>query len=93
MPSNTNKMKHFLGFHNPITARETGEVKYQYQSPFDIFITKFTEYECECGRKFWMPKGSFEEWKLSVITYKMTREAVNILIKRGDYQSAIELLK
>ncbi len=87
------KLKHLLGFHNPITCRETGEIKFEFQSPWDLMITKYTQYQCECGRKFWMPAGSFVEWKIQEITYKMIKNAVSILEKQGRYDDAIKLLK
>jgi len=84
---------HFLGFHNPINCIETGEVKFDYQNSFALIITKYTEYQCDCGRKFWMPKGDFEEWKMEEITYKMTSEAVEILKRQGRIDEAIDLLR
>ena len=87
------KIKHLLGFHDPLTCKETGEIKFEYQGAFDLMITKFTQYQCGCGRKFWMPAGSFEEWKMQEITYRMILNAVKELEKRGEYDEAVELLK
>ena len=92
-PQSMKKLKHWLGFHDPINCQETGEIKFEYQNAFDLMITKYTEYKCDCGRKFWMPKGSFEEWKLSEITYRMTLNAVKMLKKQRRIEEAIELLK
>ncbi|OGK35109.1 hypothetical protein A3F59_02645 [Candidatus Roizmanbacteria bacterium RIFCSPHIGHO2_12_FULL_38_13] len=86
-------IKHFLGFHNPLICKETDEVKFEYQGAFDFFITKFTQYQCGCGRIFWMPAGSFQEWRLKEEIYQMTLSAVRELQKRGEYDKAIELLK
>ena len=84
---------HFLGFHDPLTCVETGDIKFEYQSAFDLFITRFYQYRCGCGRKFWMPPGSFFEWKLEQTTYKMMMDAVKKLKSQGEYDKAIELLK
>ena len=64
------KLLHFLGFHTPLTCVEPGEIKYDFQSPFDIIITKYLQYKCECGREFWMPRMSFEEWRMDEFIYK-----------------------
>ena len=87
------KLSHFLGFHNPLVSVETGEIRFKYQNPFELFITKYSQYQCECGRQFWMPKGSFEEWRLAEQTYKMTLCVVKELEKQGRYNEAIDLLK
>ena len=87
------KISHLLGFHDPISCVETGEIKFEYQNLFDVMITKFTEYQCGCNRKFWMPSGSFFEWKMQELTYRMTLQAIDVLKKQGRIDEAIELLK
>lgn len=63
---------HLLGFHNCSNAIEFGdfglggETKIEYDSPWSVFGTKYTHYQClDCGRKFWMPSGEFEKIRLN----------------------------
>lgn len=91
-------MNHILhkifGLHNPLDCIETGEVKFEYQSAFDLMITKFTQYKCNvCGRKFYYPKGSFEEWKFNAHLYRLQKEAVKVLVENDKIDEAIEVLK
>ena len=73
------KIRHFFGFHCPLDCIETGEFKFEFQSPFDIYITKYTQYKCNrCDRKFFMTKYSFEEWKDEYL-YKKAIKTVKML--------------
>ena len=61
---------HILGSHKHTECIEYGdyglggETKIEYSNPWALFGTKYTRYQCNaCGRKFWMPKGNFEEIK------------------------------
>lgn len=87
------KISHFFGFHNPLTCKTTGNIKFEYQSAFDLSITKYTQYQCECGRKFWMPPYSFDEWKMETEIYQMMKDTIALLIKDKRVEEAIELLK
>jgi hypothetical protein len=62
---------HILGFHKYTKCIEYGdcglggETKIEFSSPWAMWGTRYTRYQCtECGRKFWMPKGNFEEIKM-----------------------------
>jgi hypothetical protein len=88
------KILHWFGCHNFLNSVDTGDYKFEYQSAWDLMITKFTKYKClDCGRYFYYPAGSFEEEKMRETTYKMTMETVNFLIKKGKYNEAIDILK
>lgn len=62
---------HILGFHKHLNCEEFSEfgfepdTKLEYDSPWSLFAVKYTRYLClDCGRKFWMPRGNFEEMKM-----------------------------
>lgn len=61
---------HILGLHKYARCIEYGdyglggEIKIEYNNPWSLFAVKYTRYQCQdCERKFWMPKGNFEEMK------------------------------
>jgi len=71
------KIGHILGFHNHLKCVEYndfglgGETKIEYPNPWSLFGIKYTHYQClECGRKFWMPKGNFEERRMNEIFFE-----------------------
>ena len=72
---------HILGFRKYTRCIEYGdyglggETKIEYSNPWALFGTRYTRYQCiDCGRKFWMPKGNFEE-------IKMHEKMVDLLLK------------
>jgi len=61
---------HILGHHKYKNCIEYGdyglggETEIRFSSPWAMFGVRYTHYQCkECGRKFWMHKGNFEEIK------------------------------
>lgn len=41
------------------------ETRITYSSPWSLFGTRETQYECKkCGGLFWYPSGNFEEEKM-----------------------------
>lgn len=83
----------YLGIHDPVVCVETGEFKFEYQNVYDLLITRFTQYRCNCGRKFWMPAGSFFVWQSMEMIARLTTITVRELRREGRYDEAIELLK
>jgi len=62
---------HILGFHKYLNCIEFndyglgGDTKTEYSNPWSLFAIRYTRYLCQdCGRKFWNPKGNFEEIKM-----------------------------
>jgi len=73
---------HLLGFHKHLNCVEYGDFggdfKIEYPNPWSLFGVKYNRYQClECGRKFWMPKGNFEEIKSNERFFKSLNNKIN----------------
>lgn len=88
------KLLHLIGFHDILNSQEAGDYKLEYQSAFDLMITRYNQYKClTCSRFFWMPPQSFNERVVDEKIFKMTIETAQLLARRGDVDKAIKLLE
>lgn len=86
------KIKH-LFINDVDTWVETGEVKYEYLSPFDLFPTQFLQYKCRHGINTWMPLGDFLELRSDKILMDLRLKVANDWKEKGDLDMAIKVLE
>lgn len=88
------KILHKIGFHNPLAMEDTGEWELRFNSPFDLFPTRYNKYLCrDCGGYSWIPPEDFSNFYWNIRISKLKEEVANKWMKEGNPEMAVKVLR